>query len=345
MTNLASEFPDLYQSAISLYRYTQPWVIILMVVAFTIRVGNSMFGDPSQIMKAVLGLGIAGLMTEIFPTLANDVQLLAHAIVDRIGASPQTVHEEFAELLLSTDHSTGEPLGFWDVLRGLDSGLGEAIAYAFVYVCGQCAWAISYLFHWVQQVLIIYGIAIAPIFIAFCLFDSLRAVGGKYFLGMASLAHWPLGWAIADVLSTSLMGLSVGPSGELSSDAFWAILLLGLWMIFSTIAAPLVITKMLTSGVNAGSSLIKSFVSTITAGATHAMGAGVTASMFGAGKGWVASAAGLAGTTGFVGSALGSSSSLPTAVIGVSAGALGSRSAPMSGNYSAEAESIYKKSQ
>lgn len=345
MTNLETELPELYASAITLYGQTKPIVIVLLVIGFSLKVGWSMFGDPGQILRALLGVSVCALMIEIFPELVNDLQGLAYAFIEHIGASPSTLHQDFAELILSSSEDAKKPIGFWDVILSRDVGLGEAISYAFVYVGSQCAWAIGYLFQWLQQVLLIYGTAVAPVFVAFCMLEVMRPVAGKFFMGMVSMAFWPLGWAIANVVSESLIQLSAGPEGELSSDAFWSVLLLGLWIVFSTIAAPFVIHKMLTTGVNAGASLVKGFVTSIATAGIHAAGGAVTASMMGAGKGWAGAAAATSGATGFVSSAAGSSSTLPPAFIGVAAGSLGSRTArPPSGNYSQQAEAIYNQS-
>ncbi|MGB0372825.1 MAG: hypothetical protein ACPGN3_15945 [Opitutales bacterium] len=345
MSNLENAFPELYRYAILLHDHVEPVVILLLVFAFLFRVASSMFGDDSQIFKAVLGLGVAVVVIRLLPYLFNDIQLFAFAFIEQIDASPQKLHEDFAELLLSTDKGPEESQGFWDVFRGIGTSVGEAIAYGFVYLCGQLAWAISFLLNWLQQIFMIYGLAVAPVFVGFYMHDNLRAIAGRFFLGMVSLASWPLGWAISNVFSRSLIDLSLGADGDLNSHAFWAILLLGLWVIFSSIAAPVAMHKMLTEGVSAGTSMIKGFAASMGAGALQAAAGGFTASTFGASKRWVAGAAALSGVLGFGGRASGSPSSLSSVVAGVGAGYLGSRSASRGGDYSHEAESIYQNSQ
>ncbi|MEO0510945.1 MAG: hypothetical protein AAF065_13930 [Verrucomicrobiota bacterium] len=344
MTNLETQLPELYASAITLFGQTKPIVIALLFIGFSLKVGWSMFGDAGQILRALLGVSVCALMIGILPDLMNDLQRFAYAFIEHIDASPSTLHHDFAELILSSGEDANKPIGFWDIILSRDVGLGEAISYAFVYVGSQCAWAVSYLLQWLQQVLLIYGTAVAPVFVAFFMLEVLRPVAGKFFMGMFSVAFWPLGWAIANVVSQSLIQLSAGPEGELNSNAFWSVLLLSLWLIFSAIAAPLVIHKMLSTGVNAGASLVKNFVTSIATAGTHAVGGAVTASMMGAGKGWAGAAAATSGAAGFVSSSAGSSSTLPPAFIGVAAGYLGSRATPPRGNYSQQAEAIYNQS-
>ena len=136
-TNLETNIPDLYVNAIALYGDTQVIVTVLLVIGFGLKVGQSMFGDPSQMLRALLGVSIVVVMIEVLPELANDIQLFGHAFTERIGASPASLYEAFAELILSSGSEAGESIGFWDVILGRDVGLGEAISYALVYLASQ----------------------------------------------------------------------------------------------------------------------------------------------------------------------------------------------------------------
>lgn len=340
-TNLEATFPDLFESAMTLYDGTHAIVIVLLVVGFSLKVWQSMFGDPGQMIRALLGVAVVALIIEILPALVNDLQLFAYAFIDSIGASPDAVHERFAELILGTGNDAGKPIGFWDVMFGHDVGLGEAISYALVYLASQCAWAISYLCKWLQHILLIYGTAVAPIFVAFFMLDALRPVAAKYFLGLVSLAFWPLGWAIADVLTENLIRVSVDADGSMSSHAFWAILMLTLWILFSTIAAPLLVSKILITGANAGSVLIKGFVSAITMSAVNATGSAVTTLMMGAGKGAATGGALASGAVSYAAASAGSKSTLPAVGIGVTAGYLGKKPTQQGAGYSQRAKEIY----
>ena len=109
------------------------------------------------------------------------------------------------------------------------------------------------------------GYALSPIFIGMLAFPSLQNVGRNYLLNLLGIMIWPLGWGVAGLITQGMIGFmtdqsflsSQSASGEIgySLQNFMGLAFLGIWIIFSTIAAPVIIQKAIATGNSAASSL------------------------------------------------------------------------------------------
>jgi hypothetical protein len=111
-----------------------------------------------------------------------------------------------------------------------------------------------------------YGYSLSPIFIGFMAIRSLSHIGNRYILGLVGVIAWPLGWAVAAIVTQGLLtfmtdqsflqGSSVSGGVNYGLQNFIGVALLGVWIIFSTIAAPLIIQRALVNGYQAGEALL-----------------------------------------------------------------------------------------
>src|SRR5258708_31148163 len=100
-------------------------------------------------------------------------------------------------------------------------------------------------------------IGISLIFLGCLLIPPLGQLAARFFTNYVALALWPLGWGIANLVTKALIDLAVNPSNNGGLGAFnflgggyvwW--LGLGLWALFSSIAATWLVTKALSAGGN-----------------------------------------------------------------------------------------------
>jgi hypothetical protein len=108
--------------------------------------------------------------------------------------------------------------------------------------------------------------SLSPIFIGFMAIRSLSHIGNRYILGLVGVMAWPLGWAVAAIVTQGLLtfmtdqsflqGSSVSGAVNYGLQNFIGVALLGVWIIFSTIAAPLIIQRALVNGYQAGEALL-----------------------------------------------------------------------------------------
>ena len=145
---------------------------------------------------------------------------------------------------------------FQAVAMGAD-GLAAAFMGIFVLICSMLGMLAMWLVGLLQQILVLVCIGISPIFLGCLLIPPLGQLAARFFTNYVALVLWPLGWGIANLVTKALIDLAVNPSSNAGLGAFnflgggyvwW--LGLGLWALFSSIAAPWLVTKALSAGEN-----------------------------------------------------------------------------------------------
>src|SRR5260221_1922912 len=145
---------------------------------------------------------------------------------------------------------------FQTIAMGAD-GLAAAFMGVFVLICSMLGMLAMWLMSLLQQILVLVCIGISPIFLGCLLIPPLGQLAARFFTNYVALALWPLGWGIANLVTKALIDLAVNPSNNGGLGAFnflgggyvwW--LGLGLWALFSSIAAPWLVTKALSAGEN-----------------------------------------------------------------------------------------------
>ncbi len=155
---------------------------------------------------------------------------------------------------------------FQTIAMGAD-GLAAAFMGVFVLICSMLGMLAMWLMSLLQQILVLVCIGISPIFLGCLLIPPLGQLAARFFTNYVALALWPLGWRIANLVTKALIDLNlvtkalidlaVNPSSNTGLGVFnflgggyvwW--LGLGLWALFSSIAAPWLVTKALSAGEN-----------------------------------------------------------------------------------------------
>ncbi len=125
-----------------------------------------------------------------------------------------------------------------------------------------------------------------PMFIAALGVSNLRGIGENYIKSIIGIASWPMGWAAGHIGTAMLVELAV--SYAISPQGFFAaisgifisavlIMLIPFWILAVTFVGPFAMARMITSGSNFGSELLKSAVSSGTQAASTAMSQGASA--------------------------------------------------------------------
>ncbi len=343
--DLQSQFPELYQNALALHSDFMPIAFLIVFIGFSLMAWKASMGDISMLLKGILSAGIIALVIYQMPDWINQLQVVVFDLSGDMESDPSETHERFARLLLSDENQTTEDLSFWNIIWSDDVGMGEAVAYALIFLASHLALAVMWLYFILQQALLVYAIALTPIFLSFYMLESLKDVAGKFILGLVSISLWPLGWAIANLMTQSLVDMTVGTDDSIwgHSQSFFFLIILTLWILFSTIKAPLLISMLLTRGVNAGAALFAGFGGAMMQGATDAVGAGVTTQLMGGSRGGIAASSTLAGAAGTVTGSAGASNILMPTGIGLTMGALTSPS-QNNKSYSERARELFQPS-
>ena len=223
------------------------------------------------------------------PAWGNTVQnLLQDSILSGLGVDPAQVHQQFTQLLvIKRDPAT--QTSWWNVMAQLHNFTTDLIITAVLWLVGLLA---SFLMFWayiIQSIILNLGYALSPLLIGFMAIPALKQIGNRYLLNLVGVLLWPLGWAVAALVTQGILDFMSDPSFEYLDPTSTlpdlqktiGVAVVGFWIIFSTIAAPVIIQKVVSSGMLAGGELLSGGARVAVQTATSAVGGAVTAAPLG----------------------------------------------------------------
>jgi hypothetical protein len=155
------------------------------------------------------------------------------------------------------------------VVANAQTGLQAMFEALFVMICCMLGMLAMWIMWLVQQVLVVAAVAVSPIFLGCLLLPPLGQMAARFFTNFVALCCWPIGWGIANLVTIALLNLALNPSNDAALGAFGAFgggfvwwIGAGLWALFSSIAAPWLVTKALSAGENPLVSLFSASVNT-----------------------------------------------------------------------------------
>lgn len=238
------------------------------------------------------------------PAWGNQLQsLLQNSILSGMGVDPTLVYQQYNQLLVTKlNDSSSTTSSWWDIMGKLTSITVNLIVTAVLWLVGQFASLMLFWAYVFQKIILNLGYALSPLLIGFMAIPALKHIGSRYLLNLVGVILWPLGWAVAALVTQGILDFMTDQSFltiDSSSTLYTLQNLIGLvvaafWIIFSTVAAPVIIQSVITSGTQAGGALLAGGVSSFLQTAATTAGAAATAATTGLPK-VTAAAAGMAG--------------------------------------------------
>ena len=234
-------FPELLQEARDL---NDVCVLVAMVVIFAgliLSAWRGAFGDLSETMRAVAGVAVLAIAIRFFPDWVDEIQRAAAGLVDHLGADPSRSHQEFARIV--TGATDDRDLDLWDVLWAEEGGVGKAFIYAIVLLVGRLAWIIVWLAWLLQHIILVFAIALSPVFLAMFSINATRGIAVSFVMSFLGVLLWPLGWSIAGIMTDALLRLAAANRihvvdepyiPTLGTQTLSFLLVLSLWMLVTT---------------------------------------------------------------------------------------------------------------
>jgi len=263
------------------------------------------------------------LLTQLV-SWGNQVCLITDTTVkDVLKADPSKVYEQYNKALEAKKSETAQA-GWWDKLFNVGTSIFEGLISALLWIFGLLASIIVFYGYLVQKFILYLGYALAPIFIGFLAIRSLNQIGTNYLLSLAGVMIWPLGWGASSLVTEGLLDFmtdqsflwnsSLPGAGGYAFQNFIGVAVLGVWLIFSTIAAPVIIQRAITHGAQVGAALISGATTAATTATAGGMiAAGTFGTSGGVGGAAMATVGGLAATGAtLVGSSISGSTYSPT---------------------------------
>src|SRR5438105_8035174 len=334
MNNFDTLFPNFLTQCAEMNRVLTPIAFVLLAIGV---VSSTVTGhrSPSAYLRTIGRTFAIAAALAYLPTWSNQAATVVDTTVrETLHADPAGVFDQYQKTLAINKGTTGSSSGsksWWDLLDA--QALFEMFISGVMWLLGFLASVIVFYAYLVQKFILYVGYALAPIFIGFLAVRTLHSIGVGFLLGYVGVICWPLGWGAASILTSGLIGfmtdqsfLSIGGVGGSAGYGLQNLLglaALALWLISSTIAAPIIIQKAISHGTQVGQAL---FATTATAGIA-ALTAGVgAATTFGAAGGIGGFLAGTAagGTAGLIGAAEASATGSSYSPAGNLLGSLGS---------------------
>ena len=311
MATFEQIFPTFLGKCAELHDLLQTVAFVLFIVGLITYVAHGF--RLRSFFRFLIRLLILTALLVFLPSWGNSLQsLLQTSILSGLGVDPTSVHDQYLSLL---ELKRGEPgenswLSLWT----------HAAEFAVEKLIWAVLWLLSYLVSYIlwwayvlQKVLLHMGYALSPLMIGFMAIHPLRHLGTRFLTNLFGVLLWPLGWAIAALVTQGILDFMSDPSFKFVDPTAVlftlqntvGVAVLAFWVAFSTFAAPWAIQRMVATGATAGE-LLGAAAQTLIQSASTATGA--AAASLAAGRGLAGAAA--------TGAAVGALA-LPSAATGV----------------------------
>ena len=258
MATFEQLFPTFLQKCAELHELLRIVAFMLFIVGTIMLVVHGFNGKT--LMLHMVRLFILTALLVFLPQWGNQVQSLVQtSILDGLGVDPSNVQDQYNQLLV-VKRDTGSDHSWWDILGDLSGFTVEVLISGVLWLVGEFASLLVFWAYIIQKFILFSAYALSPLLIGFMAIRPLRSVGGRYLMNIGGVLLWPLGWAVAALITQGILDFMTDPAFKFidptatfySLQATVGVVVIAFWIVFSTIAAPLVIQKVLASGVLAG---------------------------------------------------------------------------------------------
>jgi hypothetical protein len=238
-----------------------------------------------SILNLLLRLLILTSLLVFLPVWGNTLQnLLQNSILSGLGVDPANVYHQFNQLLI-IKRDPAAPSSWWDVMSQLQNVTTDLIISAVLWLVAQFASLMMFWGYIFQTIILNLGYALSPLLIGFMAIPALKHTGNRYLLNLVGVLLWPLGWALAALVTQGILDFMTDPSFEYIDPTSTlpglqktiGAAAVGFWIIFSTIAAPVIIQNVITHGLQPGGALLAGGISSAIQTATTTASAAATA--------------------------------------------------------------------
>ena len=325
MATFDSIFPTFLTDCAGLHTLLLSVAYALFIVGVIVTVSHRF--THRVLLNLLIRLLLLTSLLVFLPAWGNTLQnLLQTSILSGLGVDPANVYQQFNQLLIiKRDPATQS--SWWNVMSQLHNFTTDLIISAVLWLVGQLASLMMFWGYIFQTVILNLGYALSPLLIGFMAIPALKQIGSRYLLNLVGVLLWPLGWAVAALVTQGILDFMTDPSFEYLDPTSTlpglqktiGAAAVGFWIIFSTVAAPIIIQHVISSGVQAGSQLLSGGASSALQTAATTAGVAAVAAPVGsplvtagaAGMAALLSAASTAGGLGSAGAIIIAGSGLP----------------------------------
>jgi len=287
MTSFEQLFPTFLQKCAELHELLRIVAFMLFIVGTIMFVVHGFSGKT--LMLHLVRLFVLTALLVMLPQWGNQVQQLVQtSILDGLGVDPSNVQDQYNNLLI-VKRDTGSDHSWWDILGDLSGFTVEVLISGILWLVGEFASLLVFWAYIIQKFILFSSYALSPLLIGLMAIRPLRSVGSRYLMNIVGVLLWPLGWAVAALITQGILDFMTDPTFKYldptatlySLQTTVGVVVVAFWIVFSTIAAPLVIQKVLAHGVLASGQLLAGAASSFLQTAATTAGAAAVASTTG----------------------------------------------------------------
>jgi hypothetical protein len=287
MASFESIFPTFLQKCVELNQLLQMVAFALFIVGTIMLVTHGFTGQT--LMLHMVRLFVLTALLVFLPQWGNQMQsVLQSSILNGLGVDPSNVQDQYNQLLV-IKRDTGSTHSWWDILGDISGFTVEVLISGILWLVGEFASLLLFWAYIIQKFILFTGYALSPLLIGMMAIRPLRSVGSRYLMNLVGVLLWPLGWAVAALITQGILDFMTDPSLKYldptatiyTLQESLGVLVIAFWIVFSTIAAPIVIQKVFSQGTLAGGALISGAVSSFLQTAATTAGAAAVASTTG----------------------------------------------------------------
>jgi len=256
-------FPNFLSQCLSLKTLLTPIAYLLItggLIASTIAHHRSGSAALHNVGKIIVLL----MLLVFLPTWGNQVVSIVDDLVkNTLKVDPAQIHDQY-QAALQLKKSDGGDKSWWEKVFDFPS-LTEALMTVAFMILGWLASAIEWWAYILQSAILFIGYALSPIFIGMLTFPSVQQIGRRFLMNLLGVMIWPLGWGVAGLITQGVLDFMTDRSFLSSASStgvayslqnLMGLAFLGIWIIFSTIAAPTIIQRAIATGSSAASDLL-----------------------------------------------------------------------------------------
>jgi hypothetical protein len=329
MTDFNSIFPNFVNQCVQLKQLLMPLAFLLLTAGLISAIYTGQKSGSTYARAIVRTLILVMFLTFLISWGNTITSVVDSTVKNTLQVDPTKIFDQY-RAALDMQKANDNNQSWWEKVFSVRATIFESLISAFLWVLGWIASVIVFYAYIFQKIILYMGYALSPIFIGFFAFSSLYDIGKRYFLNLVGVMLWPLGWGVAGLITQGLIdfmtdrsflhtsGTMIGIVPAIGGDAytlqnFIGAALLGIWLIFSTIAAPVIIGKSLTGSFLAGAALMSGAATAGRSAVTSAVNSSAAVASGGGG---------LAAAGGVIAGAGAGLESLATTSMGVGGGSL-----------------------
>jgi hypothetical protein len=254
MNSFETVFPTFLTKCGELHTLLLSVAFALFVTGIIVTVHHQ-FSHRIALHLAVRLMVLTSLLVYL-PVWGNAIQTLLHnTVLQGLGVDPsQTYAQYFKLLIIKRDPSATS--SWWNIMSEIRNLSADLIVTAVLWLVGLLASILIYFAYIFQSVILNLGYALSPLLIGFMAIPALKHIGNRYLSNLVGVLLWPLGWAVAALVTQGMLDLLANPTLEFMDPTLQTPDLqrtigtaaVGVWIIFSTFAAPVMIQKVITLG-------------------------------------------------------------------------------------------------